>query len=288
MIAHVAQAGEDKGRVVVRLGAFAPSSPAAITAAVHVAKAFQSEIEGLFIEDPELAAAAALGSIREIACAGAARRTLSPAGIARDTGFFALAVQRQLAQAVSNAGITLSAQNVRDELVAALQAACSERGPWNIIVFAEPLTPGRASDGLTAAFEKVWGTTGYVAAAPNAAWRKGPIVVAVEDTDRLAGMVRAAERLAAVAGDEVWLMPVGEDDIALDWLESEIRLTLGETPVLKIMPRPEHAGCQQVSLATLTRCTPRMVVARYGGVMLPAKKLALALADAGCPCFLVH
>ena len=148
--------------------------------------------------------------------------------------------------------------------------------------------PSQGGRARSEAFEKVWGTTGYVAAAPNAAWRKGPIVVAVEDTDRLAGMVRAAERLAAVAGDEVWLMPVGEDDIALDWLESEIRLTLGETPVLKIMPRPEHAGCQQVSLATLTRCTPRMVVARYGGVMLPAKKLALALADAGCPCFLVH
>ena len=54
MIAHVAAAGEDKGRVVLRLGAGVPASDIALEAAVAVARAFQSEIESLFIEDRQL------------------------------------------------------------------------------------------------------------------------------------------------------------------------------------------------------------------------------------------
>ena len=259
-----------------------------MAAAIHVAKAFQSELEGLFIQDPELSAAVALPSSRETPAAGSAKRGLSMAGLARDTGFFAIAAQRELAAAAALAGIAFSAREVRDALVPALQCACAERGPWNIVVFAEPVTAGSRSDGLAAAFEKVWGTTGYVAAGSQARWRKGPVVVAIEDIDRLPGMIRAAQRLAAVEGDEVWLLPVGEDEIALDWLEGEIRLTLGATSSVKIRPRPEHPGCAQVLRAALAGCSPRIVVARYGGLMLPAPNLAAALADTGCPCFLVH
>ena len=50
MIAHVAQTGEDRGRVVLQLGSAHPSA-IALEAAVRVARAFQSEIESLFVED---------------------------------------------------------------------------------------------------------------------------------------------------------------------------------------------------------------------------------------------
>ena len=53
MIAHVAQAGEDRGRVVLHLRSANPSA-IALEAAVRIARAFQSEIESLFVQDEQL------------------------------------------------------------------------------------------------------------------------------------------------------------------------------------------------------------------------------------------
>jgi len=52
MIAHVAEAGEARGRVILRI-ARAPDA-AAIRTAVRFARAFKAELEGLFVEDTNL------------------------------------------------------------------------------------------------------------------------------------------------------------------------------------------------------------------------------------------
>lgn len=288
MIPHVAEVGEDRGRVVVRLGAFVPASAAAIAAAVHVARAFQSELEGLLIEDPDAIAASAHAYVRALTPTGRPRPTGSLAQVEQLAVHFGVAAQRGLATAASKARVKFSARIVRDAAIPALQAACAERGPWNIIVFAEPLTSSEQSEALAAAFAKVWGTTAFIVSGPRAVWRNGPIVIALEDVDRLSGMLRAAQRLAAVHGGEVWLMPVGDDEIGLDWLEGEIRLMLGEASPVKILPRPAVTGSSLVLRAALSDCAPRMVMARYGGVLVPMHAAIGPLSDLGCPAFLVH
>ena len=288
MIAHVAQAGEDRGRVVVRLGAYAASSPAAIAAAVHVARAFQSEIEGLFVEDPLAFEAASRPFVRALSLTGAPRSDLSPSSLEYDTGHFAIAVQRELADAARAGRVEFSARVVRNDPIAALAEACAVRGPWNIIVFAEPILDDDRAGLVSAAACSVMGTTAYVAAGRSAAWRGGPVLIALEDTDRLTGMLRAAQRLAAVAGDDIIIQPVAGDDIALDWLEGEIRLTLGDIPGVKVSPRPPQTGSQAVWLAALAASSPRIVLARHGGLIVPASRARLPLASLGCPVFLVH
>ncbi|MEQ1697398.1 MAG: hypothetical protein ABL901_16320 [Hyphomicrobiaceae bacterium] len=288
MIAHVAEANEDRGRVVVRLGDFAPSSKAAIAAAVHVAVAFRSEIEGLFIEDPDLFSACAHGSLREVGPAGRASSKLTASALGRDAEHFAIAVQRELSIAAAASSVKFSAHVVRDQTIPALQAACAQRGPWNIIVFAESIVGADKSELLSAAVSQVWGTTGYIATGARCAWRSGPIVVVIEDIDHLTGMIRAAERLAAVAGDPVYVLPVGGDEIALDWLEGEVRLTLGDASNLTILPRPAHAGSNLVLRSAIAQTKPRIIIARHGGVLLPLDGAARPLADLGCPVFLVH
>jgi hypothetical protein len=288
MIAHVAEAGENRGRVIVRLGAFAEPEPAALAAAIHVARAFQSEIEGLFIEDPDLFAAAAHPFVRELSLTGAGLRPLSLATVEHDCGHFAVATQRRLARLAEAAAVRFEARVVRDTVVGALTTACGERGPWNIIVFAEPVLPGTAGEVLSVAVAGVWGTTGYLVAAPRALWRRGPILVAIEDTDRLTGMVRAGQRLAAVAGEEVIVVPVGADDIAVDWLEAEMRLMLGEAPGVRVLPRPCHTGHGPALRTALAGHAPRLVIARYGGLTVPAGDPARPLAELAVPVFLVH
>ena len=288
MIAHVAEASEDRGRVVVRLGAYVPSSPAVIAAAIHVARAFQSGIEGLFIEDPQVFDAAALPFVRALSTVGVTRTDLTPSTLAFDTSQFAVAMQREIADAAKAARIEFAARVVRDDVIAALTDACAARGPWNIVAFGEPIVDDDASALVSSAASSVWGTTGFIAAARSAVWRAGPIVIALEDTDRLTGMLRAAQRLAAVADDTILVQPVAEDDIALDWLEGELRVLLPGVPGVTVLPRPSHTGSSDVWLAALAASRPRLVIARHGGQIIPAGHLSRPLAGLRCPVFMVH
>jgi len=286
MIAHAAEAGEDRGRIVVRLGAMVPSSRAALEAAVHVARAFNSEIEGIYIEDPGLEAAVAHDRVRFLSLAGGPNRLPRPR-LASGLAHFATAANREVAQAAAAAGVAFKSQIVRGEVIEALSAACAERGPWNIVAFTEAIsTPGRA-EVLNAALTRVWGTTAFVASGPSAVWRAGPIVAVIEDIERMTGMVRAAQRLAAVSRDEVLLLPAGEDAIAQDWLDSEIRLTLGLAAGTTLLPRPVHGGAAGIR-SEIERLSPRMVLARYGGQAIAADGTASALAELSAPVFILH
>ncbi|MFX8696428.1 hypothetical protein ABTM58_20490, partial [Acinetobacter baumannii] len=81
------------------------------------------------------------------------------------------------------AGVRFTAHVVRDDVTAALEAACAKRGPWTIIAFAEPIASRACSELVCDAIHRIWGTTGYIAAGGRAVWRSGPVVVAVEDID---------------------------------------------------------------------------------------------------------
>jgi hypothetical protein len=286
MIAHVAHAEENRGRVVVRLGELTPSSKAVIAASVHVARAFQSGIEAVFVEDPALFDASALGFARHVSHSGSTGQTAGSSPLDRQMTHVAAAMHRELAARARDGGVPFEARTVRDSVIGALQAACAERGPWNIIAFAEPVVAGHCEQ-LAAALATVWGATGCLVAAPATTWRNGPVLVAVEDTDRLTGMIRAAERMAQVQGDPVLIMPVGADEIALDWLEAEIRLMLADAPRLTILPRQAYPGRIDVLRASCARHRPRLIIAKNGGLLM-GSRVDQALADLATPVFMVH
>src|SRR5690349_23094669 len=78
MIAHVAETGENQGRVVLQLGSVHPSA-IALEAAVRIAQAFQSEIESVFVEDEQLFDCAAYNFVREVSLSGRHSRAVSAA-----------------------------------------------------------------------------------------------------------------------------------------------------------------------------------------------------------------
>jgi len=286
MIAHVAEAGEDRGRVVVRLGTPAAASKAALAAAVHVARAFQSEIEAIFIEDPEIHAAAHHDKVRLLSATGRPR-ALTRSTLASSITHFATAATREVAECASGAGVAFNSQVVRGDTITALSAACAERGPWNIVAFAEAITSAGRAEVLNAALTRVWGTTAFIAAGPTAVWRKGPIVAVIEDIERLTGFVRAAERLAAVTRDEVLLLPAAGDEIAQDWLDSEIRLTLQPGARTRLLERPKLGGGAGVR-SEIELLAPRLVLARHGGLAIPAIRTEHALSHLSAPAFILH
>jgi hypothetical protein len=264
MIAHVAEAGEDRGRVVLRLGSSGRLSDIALEAAVRVAQAFQSEIESLFIEDRQLFDLAGFPFAREISLSGRQSRPLSPEDIGREMQVLAAALHRKVLQTASVCDVPVRARVIRDEPVRALAKACAERGPWNVVTLAEPFT-GSGIHSLTELFSEVQGTTGIILAGPKARHTKGPVVAIIEELDRVAPMLRAAERLATATGGEPRLLLVEEDSRRLEWMEGQVRLALGPVPAVKL----EVADLAQRSAASIAQVLrgegAGFVIVRFGG-----------------------
>ena len=161
MIAHVAQTGEDRGRVVLHLRSACPST-IALEAAVRVARAFGSDLESLFVEDEQLFDCAAYGFAREVSFSGQQSRAISLDAMMRDLHLAAQGARRQVEALARKAEVPLRCRVVRDEPLRALSIACAETGPWNVVALGEPFTGGTGAM-LKQVLLEVAGSTGLVA-----------------------------------------------------------------------------------------------------------------------------
>jgi hypothetical protein len=264
MIAHVAEAGEGRGRVVLRLGASGRLSDVALEAAVLVAQAFQAEIESLFVEDSQLLDLASLPFAREISLSGRRSRAIAAADIEREMGFVAAALQRKVMAAARASEVPARARVIRDEPVRALAIACAESGPWNVVTLAEPFTGDRTGT-LGELFSVVQGTTGIVVAGPRARRAKGPVFAVIEEIEHMAPLLRAAERLVAATGGEPRLLLVDDSADRLQWLEGQVRLALGNSPAVKLDVANLARGDAASLADLLRRARAGFVVVRFGG-----------------------
>lgn len=286
MIAHVAEAGEDRGRVVLRLDPAVRPSPVALEAAVRIAQAFQSEIESLVVADQQLFELAAFSFACEVSRSGQVQ-PLSADNLQRDIIVAAAALSRTVREVAARSGVRVHERVVRDEPVRAVARTCAELGPWNVVALAEPFGPGHAAV-IGQLFDAVLGATGIVVAGPRAVRLSGPILVAIEEIDRLPPMLRAAERLAAVTRAEVRLLIVSDDRRELEWMEDQARLVLGASPRVRL--EPSHLVRDAAEVAErLRRLGGGFLIAQYGGVVVPGagdlRPLTLAME---CPLLLVR
>lgn len=288
MIAHVAEAGEGRGRVVLTLGASDRLSEAAMAAAVRIAQAFQSEIEGILIEDRRLFDLADYPFVREVARTGDSPRPLSIADIDRETRYAASALARRIAAKAKQLKVKISTRTVRDEPVAALAAACSASGPWNVVVLGQSVRPG-STGRLQALFENVIDTTGVVVVGEQARHSAGPVILAVEDIDRLSAMLRAAARLGEASASVTRVLLIAADHEQLMWMDGQARLVAGDTNARKVdVSGIVHRGPASVA-EQLRRMGGSFVIAQYGGAVFPPEVNGSPIAAVlECPLLLVR
>ena len=264
MIAHVAEAGEDRGRVVLRLGSSGRLSEIALEAAMRVAQAFQSEIESVFVEDRQLFDLARFPFAREISLSGRRTRALSHGEIEHDMQVQAASLQRKVLAAARRFEVPARTRIVRDEPLRALAITCAESGPWNVVTLAEPFSERDANE-LSDLFHAVAGTTGFVLAGPKARHTKGDVVAIVEDAERVPPMLRAAERIAAATGGAPRLLLMDDSAERLQWMEGQVRLALVQRPGFDLeaidMSRRTIASVAEI----LRRAGVGFVIARFGG-----------------------
>jgi hypothetical protein len=287
MIAHVAQSGEDRGRVVIQVRSRHPS-PVAMQAAVQIARAFGSDLESLFVEDEQLFHCAAYGFAREVSLSGRETRALSLDTMMRDLHLAAQGTRRQLEALARAHQVPLRCRVVRDEPLRALTIACAEVGPWNVVALGEPFASGEG-EMLRQLLAEVSGTTGIVTVGPRAERVTGPVIVAVEDTAELPDMLRTAERLAAVEGADVVLLLVAASADTLAQMEGEARLVVEDRERVRIETVVLARGAAAAMAETLRRLRGGMVVCQFGGLVVPAEGDLRPLAAAlECPLFLVR
>jgi hypothetical protein len=288
MITHVAAAGEGRGRVLMWLDGSAQPSQAAIDGALVIARAYQAEVESLFVEDPQLLDLAELPFARALPSHENGWQALPREGLAREVHFLGAALQRQVTQAATRLQVPSRARTMRDRPLRAVAQACAENGPWNVVVLGEPF----GSDGgqkLAQIFAEVTDTTGVVVVGPVARRTQGPVLVALEQVERLDPMLRAAERLAGITGHEVRLLLVGDRPDAVAWLDGEVRLALGERPG----PNIETVLMVRSDMGPLVEAARRhkggFVLAQYGGQAVSGVTNLRPLASAlECPLLLVR
>ena len=287
MIAHVAEIGESRGRVVLRFcsGGF---NKTAVHAAFRIAQAFQSEIESLYVEDTQLLDLAQFSFATEVSLTGRNRRRLSPQSVHESFLAAHEAARRQVEAAAREAEVPVEQHYVRDEPVQALAAACARRGPWNVVALAESF--GTSSCGaLRELFDTVPDTTAVILAGPNSRRTTGPIIVAAEDLERLPGMLRAAERLATLNETEIVLLLIGETDEDLFWMDSEVRLLLEDRTDFEIMSAALARGVTSAVVEAIRRLHGGFLIAHFGSRTVPDDGGLRPLVSAlECPLLLVR
>lgn len=287
MTAHVAERGEGRGRVVLRLTGTHGANEHAVRAAIRMAKAFHSEIESLFVCDRQIFDAAGYSFVREIGFAqrapsrachsdeeqdGAAAdenvAAIDVADISRHYDLMARSLQRWVCEMALNEDVPVLGRVVRDTPLRALSVACQLSGPWNVVALAEPFTAVSLAR-LDTLFERVTGMTGVLLVGPRAAAMQGPVVAVIEDVERVTGMLRTADRLARVDGSDIVLAVAGQSRAVQSWLKSEvIHVSAGRHPV-SVVELGRAGGGTAVLAEALRQLHPGFVIAQHGGLLVP-------------------
>ncbi len=288
MIMHVAEAGEQRGRVVLHITSGHPSD-IAMEAAVRIAQAFHSEIESLFVEDLQLYDMASYPFAREISYTGARSRVLSRDAIERDLRLCARALSRRVEALALAANVPLrGARVVRDDPLQALAKACAEDGPWNVVALADVLSPGQGAR-LCELFANVGGYTGLMLVGPKARRTRGPVIAVIESPDHLQPMLRAAERMAGVTGGEVVVMLLSDSPTNGQSLEEQVRLALGVHAKVRLLNYQIDHGAPAALAEIIRRLQAGFLIGHFGGILVPAHgDLRDLVAALECPLFLMR
>lgn len=280
---HVAEAGEDRGRVVLALNSSGDLPNVALESAVRMAQAFHSELESVFVDDEQLYDLAAFPFAQEISISGDRSRGLSPDLLKKDVAATASRLEQRVTAAAAVSRVRSRSRTVQGEPVSSLAAACAEKGPWNVVTLGATYS-GQQAEHLATLYRNVDATTGFVLSGANARRTGGPVVGLVEDIDLVPGVLRAVERLARTTGGRAHLWLLDDDADQLAWLEAQVRLTLG----LKLAAvTVQTVDMTQTSIEDLGRRLSAIqagfTIARFGGRIAPfdedCEMCTVALAD---------
>ena len=287
MIAHVAEASELSGRVVLWLDPETGCTPALLEAPVRLAAAYGAEIETVAVSEVhELDNV----PIRRVGYNETADASLEPGTLAVGARRFALLTDRyrRIVEAMGSMhGVRVRHTEVSGDAIDQISEMCLSRGPWNIVALARmPALGGHSL--LSSLLANVSGATGFLLCGDQRSHAGSPVVVVVEDGDRLPPMLRAAERLAGPEG--IIRIVIAADTVAGHAeLESLARLLTAGVKGVEFDKAGPTFGVPGALVELLAWMKPSLVIARFGGLCLAdGRELSRASAATRVPILLVR
>jgi hypothetical protein len=285
VIAHVAEASELSGRVVLWLDPEADYPAARLEAPIKLAAAYGAEIETIVVADDS-------GELTEevpyrlVAPAGTSVRR-DPATYDRRFGLLLARCRRAVDDAGAAHGVRVRHSLAAGDAVDRISEMCLERGPWNIVALTRmPATGGDTIMGTLLA--NVSGATGFLLCGEQRS-KQPRVVVIAEDAERLTPMLRAAERLSGPRGP-VHVVIGADTAEAYTQIEAQARVVAAEfhVPVVFEDMGPTY-GVPEALTEFVARLKPSLVVAVFGGsAVADGRELARASIVARAPILLVR
>lgn len=266
MIAHVAEASEASGRVLLWLEPDAVAMPETAKAAVSIARAYSADIETLVLDAPSAGDTAGV----PVAHRSLLGKAMSPAafgkGVANQRDDLTSRQLRDVHDIATGAGVRLSHARARGDAIDRLAELCLTRGPWNIIAVSRPPSPELPAL-ISAILANVSGATGVVVAGRQGAALSHDVAVILEDSDRMPSMLRAAERLLPPQG-RMQILIAAETAAHHRELDAQARLLTAGDDRYVHHPAGPGFGVSGALDCELFRMKPSFIIARFGGVLL--------------------
>jgi hypothetical protein len=287
MIAHVAEASEASGRVLLWLDPGAISMPQTVDAAVRIAAAYAAEIETVVIDGPTAADITDIPTAH-VSFLGKTGRILSFLAPGPDARARLAERQRREVEAVgARARVPVSHASAGGNAIDRLAEMCLARGPWNIVAVSTPPSENLPSV-LGSVLANVSGATGVVVAGRRVDMLGPNIAVVIEDGERMPSMLRAAERLNAGRG-KIQVMIAAETVSQYEELDGLVRLATSHMRNCVFHKGGPDFGVTGTYDEMLFRMRPNFVIARFGGTLLgEPRTLSRLLAVTPAPFLLVR
>lgn len=267
MIAHVAEASEASGRVLLWLEPDAVAMPQTAKAAVSIASAFAADLETLVLDAPAASDTAGL-PVAVRSHLGKSMLASTVAHTLTDQRDYLTSRQlRDVHDIATGAGVRTSHTRARGDAIDNLAELCLSRGPWNIVAVSRPPSPELPAL-ISAILANVSGATGVAVAGRAGADLSNDVAIILEDSDRMPSMLRAAERLVPAAHGRIQILIAAETAAQHHEIDGQARLlTAGDTRFVHHAAGPGY-GVSGALDCELFRMKPFFIIARFGGALL--------------------
>lgn len=267
-------------RVVLQMRSARPQ-PIALEAAIRIARAFHSDLSGIFIEDEGLGAMRNLRVARSVSFIneGVGSGSVRAHNPLADASLIAQSVKRQLLALAERSKVRatfLRREGQPTELVTSVCKTCTQ---GSVIALAEYFTAADMRR-LAELFEQAPQIAGALLTGPNARRSKGPIVVALEDIAHLPVMLQAAHQLTTLAGEKISLVLVGNSSAELDTLEADVRQAVDGDARVDVHRGQNAFGDGRVMAEAIRALRGGFVITHTGGFFTPGKGDLRAFATA--------
>jgi hypothetical protein len=285
VIAHVAEASELSGRVVLWLDPEADYPASRLEAPIRLAAAYGAEIETIVITETSGDLADDV-PIRLIGPSWAAKgREI----VSHDRRFELLVARcRRAVDDVGAAhGVKVRHSIAQGDAVDRISEMCVERGPWNIVALSR-LPASRSDTVIGTLLANVSGATGFLLCAEQRS-KQPRVVVVVEDAERLTSMLRAAERLSGPKGPVHVVVAADTAETYVE-VEAQSRLIASEFHVPVVFEDVSPTlGVPEALTEHVARLKPSLIIAVFGGsAVADGRELSRASVVACAPVLLVR